>query len=65
MYRCILFADFTFSYLRGAGLDSAWLHSWPSQGVEGAGPSTAIRTVCLGRVQMMMMMKHHFELIEK
>ncbi|KAK7271556.1 hypothetical protein RJT34_27554 [Clitoria ternatea] len=39
---------------RGAGLDSDWLHSWPNQGVDGAGPSTAIRTVGLGRVQMMM-----------
>ncbi|WJX36449.1 E3 ubiquitin protein ligase rin2 [Trifolium repens] len=40
---------------RGAGLDSGWLHSWPSQGVDGgAGPSTGIRTVGLGRVQMMM-----------
>ncbi|KAL9321637.1 hypothetical protein ACSQ67_009690 [Phaseolus vulgaris] len=35
-------------------LDSGWLHSWPNQGVDGAGPSTAIRTVGLGRVQMMM-----------
>ncbi|CAL0308632.1 unnamed protein product [Lupinus luteus] len=39
---------------RGAGLDAGWLHSWPNQGVDGAGPSTAIRTVGLGRVQMMM-----------
>lgn len=39
---------------RGAGLDPGWLHSWPNQGVDGAGPSTAIRTVGLGRVQMMM-----------
>ncbi|CAJ2638523.1 E3 ubiquitin protein ligase rin2-like protein [Trifolium pratense] len=40
---------------RGAGLDSGWLHSWPNQGVDGgAGPSTGIRTVGLGRVQMMM-----------
>ncbi|KHN25833.1 E3 ubiquitin protein ligase RIN2 [Glycine soja] len=39
---------------RGAGLDSGWWHSWPNQGVDGAGPSTAIRTVGLGRVQMMM-----------
>lgn len=30
------------------------MHSWPNQGVDGAGPSTAIRTVGLGRVQMMM-----------
>ncbi|XP_057452791.1 E3 ubiquitin protein ligase RIN2-like [Lotus japonicus] len=40
--------------LRGPGLDSGWLHSWPNQGIDGAGPSTAIRTVGLGRVQMMM-----------
>ncbi|KAE9594008.1 putative chromatin regulator PHD family [Lupinus albus] len=39
---------------RGAGLDAGWLHSWPNQGVDGAGPSTAIRTVGLGGVQMMM-----------
>ncbi|XP_044506125.1 E3 ubiquitin protein ligase RIN2-like [Mangifera indica] len=39
---------------RNAGLDSSWLHSWPSQGVDGAGPSTAMRSVGLGRVQMMM-----------
>lgn len=39
---------------RSAGLDSSWLHTWPNQGVDGAGPSTAIRSVGLGRVQMMM-----------
>ncbi|CAL5201171.1 unnamed protein product [Lathyrus oleraceus] len=39
---------------RGAGMESGWLHSWPNPGVDGAGPSTAIRTVGLGRVQMMM-----------
>ncbi|KAL5810914.1 hypothetical protein ACOSQ4_027482 [Xanthoceras sorbifolium] len=39
---------------RNAGLDSNWLHNWPSQGVDGAGPSTAMRSVGLGRVQMMM-----------
>ncbi|KAF5480259.1 hypothetical protein F2P56_001022 [Juglans regia] len=39
---------------RSAGLDSSWLHAWPSQGVDGAGPSTAVRSVGLGRVQMMM-----------
>ncbi|CAL0301767.1 unnamed protein product [Lupinus luteus] len=39
---------------RGAGLDAGWLHSWPNQGVDGAGPSTAIRTVGLGGVQMVM-----------
>lgn len=37
-----------------AGLDSGWLHSWPSQGVDVAGPSTAIGSVGLGRVQLMM-----------
>ena len=31
------------------------MHSWPNQGIDGAGSSsTAIRTVGLGRVQMMM-----------
>ncbi|XP_057951872.1 E3 ubiquitin protein ligase RIN2-like [Malania oleifera] len=39
---------------RGTGLDASWLHAWPSQGVDGAGPSTAVRSVGLGRVQMMM-----------
>ncbi|GLT68518.1 hypothetical protein SLA2020_407400 [Shorea laevis] len=39
---------------RSAGLDSSWLHTWPSQGIDGAGPSTAVRSVGLGRVQMMM-----------
>ncbi|XP_009372881.1 E3 ubiquitin protein ligase RIN2 isoform X1 [Pyrus x bretschneideri] len=39
---------------RGTGLDSDWLHTWPSQGVDGAGPSTAMGSVGLGRVQMMM-----------
>ncbi|KAB1210858.1 E3 ubiquitin protein ligase RIN2 [Morella rubra] len=39
---------------RSAGLDSSWLHAWPSQGVDGAGPSNAVRSVGLGRVQMMM-----------
>ncbi|XP_022731273.1 E3 ubiquitin protein ligase RIN2-like isoform X2 [Durio zibethinus] len=39
---------------RSAGLDSAWLHSWPNQNVDGAGPSTGIRSVGLGRVHMMM-----------
>lgn len=38
---------------REAGLDP-WLHTWPNQGLDGAGPSTAIRSVGLGRVQMMM-----------
>ena len=39
---------------RNAGSDSSWLHTWPNQGVDGAGPSNAIRSVGLGRVQMMM-----------
>ncbi|GAB2233377.1 hypothetical protein Droror1_Dr00002599 [Drosera rotundifolia] len=37
---------------RGAGLDSSWLPPWPGQ--DGAGPSNAIRSVGLNRVQMMM-----------
>ncbi|KHG00428.1 E3 ubiquitin protein ligase RIN2 [Gossypium arboreum] len=39
---------------RSAGLDSEWLHSWPNQNVDGAGPSTDTRSVGLGRVHMMM-----------
>ncbi|KAJ7949503.1 E3 ubiquitin protein ligase RIN2 [Quillaja saponaria] len=39
---------------RGAGVNSGWLHRWPSQGIDGAGPSNAIRSVGLGRVQTMM-----------
>ncbi|CAM8935022.1 unnamed protein product [Rhodiola kirilowii] len=39
---------------RGAGLDSSWLHPWPSHGSDGAGPSNAMGTVGLGSVQMMM-----------
>ncbi|GLT40283.1 hypothetical protein SLA2020_144290 [Shorea laevis] len=39
---------------RSAGVESSWLHSWPSQGVDGAGPSTAMGSVGLGGVQMMM-----------
>lgn len=39
---------------RTAGMESSWLNAWPSQGVDGAGPSTAIRSVGLGRVQMVM-----------
>lgn len=35
-------------------MDSSWLRSWPGQGVDGAGPSNAISSVGLGRVQMMM-----------
>ncbi|MBA0834955.1 hypothetical protein Goarm_007269, partial [Gossypium armourianum] len=39
---------------RSGGLDSEWLHSWPNQNVDGAGPSTDTRSVGLGRVHMMM-----------
>lgn len=39
---------------RNAGLDSSWLHTWPGQGADGAGPSNAVSSVRLGRVQMMM-----------
>ncbi|XWS51601.1 hypothetical protein CRYUN_Cryun12cG0190900 [Craigia yunnanensis] len=39
---------------RSAGLDAGWLHSWPNQSVDGAGPSTDMRSVGLGRVHMMM-----------
>ncbi|GFY84302.1 RPM1 interacting protein 2 [Actinidia rufa] len=39
---------------RGTGLDSSWLHTWSGQGLDGAGPSTGIRSAGLGRVQMMM-----------
>ncbi|GMY07801.1 E3 ubiquitin protein ligase RIN2 isoform X2 [Fagus crenata] len=42
------------SHRSAAGLDSNWLHAWPNQGVDGAGPSNAIRSVGLGRVQMVM-----------
>nr|VDC83437.1 unnamed protein product [Brassica rapa] len=35
-------------------LDPSWLQTWSSQGVDVAGPSTASRSVGLGRVQMMM-----------
>lgn len=45
---------FTSFLYREAGLDPSWLHTWPNQGLDGAGPSTAIRSVGLGRVQMMM-----------
>ncbi|KAG5558369.1 hypothetical protein RHGRI_008336 [Rhododendron griersonianum] len=40
--------------LVGPGLDSGWLNTWSGQGIDGAGPSTGIRPVGLGRVQMMM-----------
>ncbi|KAF2311697.1 hypothetical protein GH714_026109 [Hevea brasiliensis] len=36
---------------RSAGSDSSWLHTWPGQSVDGAGPSTAMRSVG-------MMMRH-------
>eukprot|EP00262_Sarcandra_glabra_P020017 TRINITY_DN783_c0_g1_i1.p1 TRINITY_DN783_c0_g1~~TRINITY_DN783_c0_g1_i1.p1 ORF type:complete len:589 (+),score=56.43 TRINITY_DN783_c0_g1_i1:506-2272(+) len=39
---------------RGVGLDSSWANQWPNPGLDGAGPSTAIRSVGFGRVQMMM-----------
>ncbi|KAJ8772131.1 hypothetical protein K2173_027308 [Erythroxylum novogranatense] len=39
---------------RTAGLDSSWLHTWQGQGIDDAGPSTPMRSVGLGRVQMMM-----------
>ena len=39
---------------RNLGLDPSWLQTWSGQGVDVAGPSTASRSVGLGRVQMMM-----------
>ncbi|XP_061981859.1 E3 ubiquitin protein ligase RIN2-like [Populus nigra] len=39
---------------RSAGLDSSWLPTLSGQGADGAGPSTAMRSVGLGGVQMMM-----------
>ncbi|XP_058086719.1 E3 ubiquitin protein ligase RIN2 isoform X2 [Magnolia sinica] len=36
------------------GVDQSWAHPWPGPGSDGAGPSTAIRSVGFGRVQMMM-----------
>ncbi|KAH9607446.1 hypothetical protein KSS87_019343, partial [Heliosperma pusillum] len=39
---------------RETGADPHWLQPWQSQGLDRAGPSTAIRSVGLGRVQMMM-----------
>ncbi|KAB5564363.1 hypothetical protein DKX38_004417 [Salix brachista] len=39
---------------RSTGLDSIWLPTWSSQGGDRAGPSTDMRSVGLGRVQMMM-----------
>lgn len=34
--------------------EPSWEHSWPSPGLDDAGPSTAIRSVGFGGVQMMM-----------
>lgn len=53
VYACINLQLFIL-LSRGAGVDSAWLHTLPNQDVDGAGTSTAIRPVGLGRVQMMM-----------
>ncbi|KAF9685676.1 hypothetical protein SADUNF_Sadunf03G0079100 [Salix dunnii] len=39
---------------RSTGLDSIWLPTWSSQGADRAGPSMDMRSVGLGRVQMMM-----------
>lgn len=39
---------------RDAGLDSSWLHGWSHHNRDGAGPSTAVRSVGFGRVQVMM-----------
>lgn len=39
---------------RNLGLDPSWLQTWSGQGSDVAGPSTASRSVGLGRVQMMM-----------
>ncbi|KAH0941859.1 hypothetical protein HID58_001496 [Brassica napus] len=39
---------------RELGLDPSWLQTWSGQGVDMAGPSSASRSVGLGRVQMMM-----------
>jgi len=40
--------------LRGVGLDPGWTTPWPNAGLDGAGPSTGMRSVGFGRVQMMM-----------
>ncbi|CAN8273950.1 unnamed protein product [Cochlearia groenlandica] len=39
---------------RNIGLDPSWLQTWSGHGVDVPGPSTASRSVGLGRVQMMM-----------
>lgn len=39
---------------RGVGLDPSWMPAWPNPGLDGAGPSSAIRSVGLSGVQMMM-----------
>ncbi|XP_008786977.2 E3 ubiquitin protein ligase RIN2-like [Phoenix dactylifera] len=39
---------------RGVGFDSGWMPPWPNQGMDGAGTSSAIRSVGLSGVQMMM-----------
>ncbi|KAJ8752861.1 hypothetical protein K2173_008596 [Erythroxylum novogranatense] len=39
---------------RSTGLDSSWPHTWPGQGLDGAGPSAPMRSVGFNRVQMMM-----------
>ncbi|KAL6004966.1 hypothetical protein ACLOJK_005525 [Asimina triloba] len=36
------------------GVDQSWVHPWPGAGLDGAGPSTTMRSVGFGRVQMMM-----------
>jgi len=57
MLSCRLFFNFFFFSLflsREAGAESSWLQPWQSRGLDGAGPSNAVRSVGLGRVQMMM-----------
>uniref|UniRef100_A0A0C9RQW2 TSA: Wollemia nobilis Ref_Wollemi_Transcript_22094_2583 transcribed RNA sequence n=1 Tax=Wollemia nobilis TaxID=56998 RepID=A0A0C9RQW2_9CONI len=39
---------------RGVGLDPGWVNPWPNAGLDGAGPSTGMRSVGFERVQMMM-----------
>ncbi|KAG6782636.1 hypothetical protein POTOM_012046 [Populus tomentosa] len=52
MFPSIMFISLL--HHRSAGLDSRWLPTWSGQGADGAGPSTAMRSVGLGGVQMMM-----------